>query len=207
MKLLDTPQSIHDPASAVAVYAEVALFEAMGSDPWVAKLLDYGVAGESFYVVMQRYPASLKRWRATQGHGLGYSELAAKMPLYLGIYAQSIEAVSALEKYGIVHFDVKADNFLLEPAPGCSLVEFWTPCGNAHDAPFSVVVTDFGESCMFVGEAGGSGGTVHNRGTEYIKSPEMLTISNASKQNLKGYDRRRRHTCGRPSDVWALGRA
>ena len=203
VKIVDTPQSVHDLTSAVSVYTEIAMLEAMECDPWVAKLLDYGVTGKSFYVVMQRYPASLKLWRTTYGRSLGAKELTKQMPLYLGMYAQCIEAVNALEKYGVVHYDVKADNLLLEPNPGCSLDEFWNPPGDAKEPPFCVVVTDFGESRMFA--AGEAVGTLRNRGTEYIKSPEMLTISNASQKDLKGYDRRRCQTCGHPSDVWALG--
>jgi hypothetical protein len=203
LKIVDTPQNTHEPASAVDVYSEIALLEAMAQDPWVAKLYYYGVAGESFYIVMQHYPASLKQWRTAHGHKFDDGEITLRMPLYLGMYSQCIEAVSALEKYGVVHYDVKADNFLLEPLPGCSADEFWNPRGDTHNPPFHVVVTDFGESRMFV--AGDTAGTVHNRGTEYIKSPEMLTISNASKKDVKGYDRRKYHKCGRPSDVWALG--
>ena len=44
-----------------------------------------------------------------------------------------------------------------------------------------------------------------NRGTEFIKSPEMLLVANASKKEAKGYDRRRRQGAGAPSDIWSLG--
>lgn len=203
LKIIDTPQSAHDPASAVDVYAEIAVFEAMARDPRVATLLDYGVSGESFFVVMKHYPASLKQWRSAHGHDGAADEIHRRMPLYLGVYAQCVEAVGALEKHGVVHYDVKADNFLLEPSPGCSAEDFWNPREDAHDAPFRVVVTDFGESRLF--QAGDTAGTARNRGTEYVKSPEMLTVSNAAKKDGKSYDRRRRHTCGRASDVWALG--
>lgn len=44
-----------------------------------------------------------------------------------------------------------------------------------------------------------------NRGTEFIKSPEMLLVANASKKEAKWYDRRKRQGAGAPSDVWSLG--
>ena len=214
LKLVDTPLSTHDPTSAVDVYAEIAVFEALAQSPWVAKLFDYGVAGESFYIVMQHYPASLKQWRTAHVCGPGAGERAPQMLLYLSVYSQCIQAVAALEQYGVVHYDVKADNFLLEPSPGSLANDFWNPpvntgaCATDTDAgypplPFRVVITDFGESRMFV--AGETPGTARNRGTEYIKSPEMLTVSNSSKKDVKSYDRRKYHKCGRPSDVWALG--
>lgn len=45
-----------------------------------------------------------------------------------------------------------------------------------------------------------------NRGTEYMKSPEMLVVGNATNQTRsKNHDRRRREGAGTPADVWALG--
>jgi len=44
-----------------------------------------------------------------------------------------------------------------------------------------------------------------NRGTEFIKSPEMLLVANASKKEAKWFDRRKRQGAGAPSDVWSLG--
>ena len=35
-----------------------------------------------------------------------------------------------------------------------------------------------------------------NRGTEFIKSPEMLLVANASKKEAKWYDRRKRQGAG-----------
>ena len=236
LKIVDAPQSAHDPPSAVDVYSEIAVLESMAGEPRVAKLLDYGVAGESFFIIMQHYPASLKQWRAgpPAHHGqqqhhqhradsnhnrFGIDDIKARMTTYLAVYSQCIDAVTALEKYGVVHYDVKADNFLLEPEPGCSPEKFWNPplpqipstttslsqSLSSSSLPFRVVITDFGESRLFA--AGDTAGTAHNRGTEYVKSPEMLTISNAAKKDAKTYDRRRYryHKCGRPADVWALG--
>eukprot|EP00951_Prasinocladus_malaysianus_P013948 scaffold106054_cov36-Prasinocladus_malaysianus.AAC.1 len=47
--------------------------------------------------------------------------------------------------------------------------------------------------------------TVRNRGTEYIKSPEMLMVANAKKKGRDTYDRRRREGAGPASDVWSAG--
>jgi serine/threonine protein kinase len=44
-----------------------------------------------------------------------------------------------------------------------------------------------------------------NRGTECIKSPEMISIARASRKDVPRYDRRRVIGTGRPSDIWSLG--
>lgn len=46
-----------------------------------------------------------------------------------------------------MHFDIKGDNILLEPLPGVSEVDFWSP--PSSQPPFRVVLADFGESVAF----------------------------------------------------------
>jgi len=50
-----------------------------------------------------------------------------------------------------------------------------------------------------------AGYTMQNRGTEYIKSPEMLIVANASKMTRPTYDRRKNVGANSKSDVWSLG--
>lgn len=50
---------------------------------------------------------------------------------------------------------------------------------------------------VYTGKDGDEGYTVDNRGTEFIKSPEMLTVAYSSNIERASYDRRRkvpRHT-------------
>mmetsp|Transcript_39938 Transcript_39938/g.35648 ORF Transcript_39938/g.35648 Transcript_39938/m.35648 type:complete len:86 (-) Transcript_39938:1528-1785(-) len=46
---------------------------------------------------------------------------------------------------------------------------------------------------------------LRNRGTEWIKSPEMLTLSNNTKKEADHYDRRKKVGTTRASDIWSLG--
>ncbi len=55
--------------------------------------------------------------------------------------------MQALAVENVVHFDLKCDNVLLEPAEGTPQGEFWRPLSEAP--PFRVVLGDFGESCMY----------------------------------------------------------
>jgi serine/threonine protein kinase len=46
---------------------------------------------------------------------------------------------------------------------------------------------------------------LRNRGTEYIKSPEMLNLTLNSRKDNENFDRRRRFGTSRSSDIWSLG--
>lgn len=46
---------------------------------------------------------------------------------------------------------------------------------------------------------------LRNRGTEYIKSPEMLTLTINCKRENDNFDRRRKVGTTRASDIWSLG--
>jgi serine/threonine protein kinase len=46
---------------------------------------------------------------------------------------------------------------------------------------------------------------LQNRGTEYIKSPEMLNLAFSTKKDNENFDRRRRCGTTRSSDIWSLG--
>ena len=207
VKVIDTAQNARETFAATAVYSEIALLEAMEREPFVVKLLDYGVSKGSFFIVMQHYPTSLKQWRTNHGHVCDLpGEIlctSRHLLLYSAIYAQCLEAVAALERFGVVHYDIKADNFLLEPTQGCSVSDFWNPPERSTLSAFRIVITDFGESRSFGPSE--TEGTLRNRGTEYIKAPEMLTVSTSSKMDANSYDRRKSKKCGHPADIWALG--
>ena len=49
----------------------------------------------------------------------------------------------------MVHYDIKADNFLLEPTQVCSVSDFWNPPERSTLSAFRIVITDFGESRSF----------------------------------------------------------
>jgi hypothetical protein len=59
-----------------------------------------------------------------------------------------------------------------------------------------VVLADFGESRAFGDLSPGSAVTTRNRGTECVKSPEMLLVANARKTTRDSYDRRKREGAG-----------
>jgi serine/threonine protein kinase len=85
------------------------------------------------------------------------------------------------------HFDLKCDNIFLEPFDGVSDDDFWN---HKTEVPnFHIVIGDFGESHLYDSE--NDGYTTRHRGTDCIKSPEMLKIE-MLKNTSKHYDRRKK---------------
>ena len=149
------------------------------------------------------------------------------LPLLLAIFAQVLQAVAILHARGVVHYDLKCDNIFVDtsstvnvrlPAAALRSVQArfgvadpnnggWgrpSACGGYFlvEAPLACL-GDFGEARVL-------GDPVdlycqRNRGTEYIKSPEMLTIARAQRKELDMFDRRRHVGSSYPSDVWSLG--
>jgi len=207
VKLIDVPMSIHDRCVLQDIFHEVIILHSLKAEPTVCHIYDFGVDDQYYYLAMQYYGTSLKQWRVKQK-----SPMRTMVPWYLYIYRHILEVVALLSSRNILHFDIKCDNFLMHPVEGdLTIEEFWDPPAldmvQHTPFPFELCVADFGESKM---SAAGSPddsdvGTFRNRGTEYIKSPEMLTIANAANKDRAMYDRRRKHGAGAPCDVWSVG--
>lgn len=140
-----------------------------------SELLDFGCDSGSLYLVLRAYRCSLREWRSRHP-----AEPRAHARLYLNAYSQLLDACCAMAAAGVVHFDLKCDNVLLEPLPSAPVAAFWAPPSEAPT--FRFVLADFGESKLWR-SAGAGGGpaagrhTTRNRGTEFIKAPEMLMAS------------------------------
>ena len=70
-------------------------------------------------------------------------------------------------------------------------------------SPVKVVLGDFGE-CR-ISDQSKEEFDLKSRGTEYIKSPEMLTLSLHNKKEADNYDRRKKVGTNKASDIWSLG--
>ena len=114
--------------------------------------------------------------------------------LCIDIFVSVLSAVACLHGRGVTHYDIKADNVLLRHAP-TSVTE--PLLDNA------VALGDFGVALR--GPPGKHASECFNRqsrGTEPIKSPEMLIVSD---QDARDADRRRKAGTNCASDVWSLG--
>jgi|Transcript_10206 hypothetical protein len=188
-----------------SVFSEIQVLEEMQKEAFVVKLCDYGIAFGHAFIIMRQYPASLKCWRASQNYSIEAGNMCLPIQLHLNVFSLCVDAVCALSDFGVVHYDIKADNFLLEPETSCSVKDFWDPSQERWNEvpPFRVLISDFGESRRYAGLH--NAGTLHSHGTEYIKAPEMLMISKIASIDGETPDRRNCSDCGDRVDAWALG--
>ena len=182
IKKMAVPKSIYDRCVLHDIFTEIASLEEFRLEKCVTDLYDYGLDENDYYIVMKRYTLSLKEWR-TQQQG----SLEENLPKCLTIYKEILKAMQIIHNHNVTHYDLKCDNVLLEyPIEDCQ-----------------ITIGDFGESRMFVNPEDEV--CMRNKGTEYIKSPEMLLITVAAKKEHDKYDRRRKIGTTRASDIWSLG--
>jgi len=196
VKLMPMPKSVHDRCVLHDAFTEILVLERFRDDPRLCRLFDYGVDDEHYWVSMKRYTCSVKEWRMRQD-----APLRDRLVLYCNVYLQMCEALAALHSQGVVHFDLKGDNFFVDPhevgASKESLVKV-----KGHEPNFEVCLGDFGEAMVF--SSADDAHTTENRGTEYIRAPEML-MAVARSETKDTYDRRRKHGASLPADVWSIG--
>eukprot|EP00798_Chlamydomonas_sp_ICE-L_P008348 gene8348-30948_t len=83
------------------VYGELAILERFRGHPGICQLIDYGITGESYWIVMRRYRCSLAEWRLRQTQG---PSNPASAVLYLSILQQVVESLKLLVNNSVVHF-------------------------------------------------------------------------------------------------------
>eukprot|EP01125_Pyxidicula_operculata_P002656 TRINITY_DN124_c7_g1_i1.p1 TRINITY_DN124_c7_g1~~TRINITY_DN124_c7_g1_i1.p1 ORF type:complete len:2853 (+),score=800.21 TRINITY_DN124_c7_g1_i1:78-8636(+) len=199
VKQMDVPPSIHDRCVPHDIFTEITILDKWRADERICQLIDYGVDEHHFWIVMRRYATSLKDWRNKQSKSLEENLL-----LYLNVYDYVLNTSRFLEENNVNHYDIKLDNYLIEPLKeGLTKEDLYNQESSTPN--FSVCLADFGESHVFMREKGENAYTTDNRGTEFIKSPEMLTIAYAKQVERESYDRRKHAGAGAPSDIWSLG--
>lgn len=220
LKVIDAPKHNNDRCSQVEFYSEMFIHQSLENHPKACQMVDFGVdlSSDAMILVLKEYKCSLRQWRSRQN-----SEISANIGIYWMIFREILVASFELLKKGIVHFDLKCDNILLDPVPGCSQESFWrgivssrarklisrkSNSINSQKLAFDVVLGDFGESVLFQGGMNGAqdGITTQARGTDAFKSPEMLLVGGFTQVNKRTFDRRRHQQgAGAASDVWSLG--
>jgi hypothetical protein len=148
--------------------------------------------------VLRRGAASARAWRASHGAAPPRRGTAR---LYAAVYEACLECVAGAAAAGVLHLDIKADNFLLRPRHGCATPEqLWAPraCpGAGEPLPFCVELADFGSASLRA-----AAGTCRHAGSECVKAPEMLR---AGARAAGAGSAAAAPRCGTPADVWAAG--
>jgi serine/threonine protein kinase len=148
-------------------------------------MYNYGVVGHAYVIVMKKYDCSLRDWIILHKESLQF-----KLPILLRIFWQLLQTLLLLHEKSVTHYDIKADNVLLQFNAG-------------QEEPSRVVLGDFGECRIF--DQGRDELDMKSRGTECIKSPEMLTLAIHLKKEADNYDRRKKIGTTRASDIWSVG--
>ena len=200
IKKTELEQNIFSPCHLFDIFTEVTALEALRLENCVTQLYDYGCDDEYYYIVMKRYPISLKKWRIQQKQ-----PLKEMLPTYLSIFKDVLHAVQIIHNNKITHYDLKCDNIVLDFVSNFkeSTYDVDITDENENDS-ICIIVADFGECRMFLNEVDEH--CTRSRGTDVIKSPEMLKhFGYQIRKEDDNFDRRKKVGTTRSSDIWSLG--
>ena len=188
IKQLTFPNSIFGRCVLYDIFSEITSLEELRAEKCTTTLYDYGVDDNNYFVVMKRYAYSLREWRRKQS-----TNMNDNLSLYMTLFKQILKAVEVVHSHNVTHYDLKCDNVMLEMCPSA-----------ADDAEeVKVALGDFGVCKLFTNEDDEY--DLKPRGTQYIQSPEMLTLAKSVKKDGDKYDRRKKVGTTRTSDIWSLG--
>ena len=197
LKEMPLEKNIFDRCVVHDAFTEVVALDTYKYDKRISTLYGYGMTTTCYMLSMKQYKCSLRAWRKRQTRPL--SEM---LPIYFAVYTDVLNVCSFLVENKINHYDLKCDNVFLDVLDQTTPEsEFWSP-SSALALPFYAVLGDFGEAALYRTEKDSY--TTRNRGTEFIKSPEMLKVAYASDRTRNTYDRRRTAGCNASSDVWSI---
>ena len=188
IKCVPLPKSRYNRSYIVDIFSEVAALEVLSTskNEGFVEILDYGVSRDVGYcIVMRCYSKTLKQWRL----GWDNDEFSVKkenenlrrkskndlLKQCLEYFKMVVASVYEMHKNGVCHYDLKCDNVLLSDDNSC------------------IKIVDFGEAHVRPGWHGQNMYSTVDRGTECIKSPEMLTVCHAGNKDRDEYDRRRKN--------------
>ena len=200
IKKTELEQNIFSPCHLFDIFTEVTALEALRLENCVTQLYDYGCDDEYYYIVMKRYPISLKKWRIQQKQSL-----KEMLPTYLSIFKDILQAVQIIHNNNTTHYDLKCDNIVLDflTSDKDNTYDVDATDDNENDS-ICIRVADFGECRMFLNEIDEH--CTRSRGTDVIKSPEMLKhFGYQIRKEDDNFDRRKKIGTTRSSDIWSLG--
>ena len=212
IKQMDLPADIYDRCVLHDIFTEITCLEEFRLEQCVTDLYDYGVDKQSYYIVMKKYACSLGEWRRKQG--ISVEVFKRNLGLYVSIYNKVLKALKTIHSHNVTHYDIKCDNVLIsfnvdtEAGTGRSgrgVTERAEDMDlrNLTEDDFEITIGDFGECKIFSNDKDEF--CTRNRGTDSIKSPEMLQLTINTRKDHDKYDRRKQVGTNRLSDMWSVG--
>eukprot|EP00210_Caulerpa_lentillifera_P002381 g2284.t1 len=184
-KVVDLPTDPHDIRSFKDLFNELIILHRLQKMPRVVTLYDFGCTKDSLYLITKLYKTDLQSWRKEIGTELPlqYSKMMFK------IFLEILKAVDSIHQAGVVHFDLKCSNIVLD------FHRQQKPRSDAQDnqdLPFHLILADFGEALLIENISH----TSHrSRGTQAFMSPEVLVAGSTGGRIAPSVS----------SDVWSLG--
>ncbi|KAJ0407823.1 hypothetical protein P43SY_008284 [Pythium insidiosum] len=183
---------------AAEVFHEVTVLRRLRGNHAATQLLDFGSRRDtqSFELVLECCDATLADWRRSLA--ASNAPFRAVVQLSLEVFVALGRVLQRVHAQSVCHFDIKSDNVLLRvPCDALSLRLVSDDADDARNESLEslLCLADFGEALMDVPVDGVQ--LSRTRGTEAIKSPEMLRV--------KGDGRKSEARISRASDVWSFG--
>jgi serine/threonine protein kinase len=188
--------------SLPGAYSECLAMSICEGKDFILNLVDCGSIVEdtdgtvsAIYIASAAYTGSLRMYRNAIMEQVAAGNIPQPIAttILLVIYSAVLAGVDTLHGNGIIHYDLKMDNILVD-VPGRDLTE---AC-KRWIIP-KIAIADFGESR--VTEPGDT--CLKNRGTECIKAPEMLSIAQHGSHNRSSAPCI--VTTTEACDIWSLG--
>eukprot|EP00760_Papus_ankaliazontas_P025875 PhM_4_TR2903/c0_g1_i1/m.55274 len=190
MKQVPVPSQIERRNTFIDVHNEVLFMHKLRHSSSVAQLVDFGTTESCFYIVMQRYDATLKAF-ARKLRPLSDA-------LCLRWFSLALHGVEHLHDDNTAHCDLKCDNyFVLLRNPGSSPADSPSNAGVCTldpNAVHEIVLGDLSDCvCAKKGE-------IIAKGTECVRAPEVLAPKQIAEDRRTLYEVDMRHC-----DVWSIG--
>eukprot|EP00928_Gymnodinium_smaydae_P037382 TRINITY_DN2595_c0_g1_i1.p1 TRINITY_DN2595_c0_g1~~TRINITY_DN2595_c0_g1_i1.p1 ORF type:complete len:3301 (-),score=452.63 TRINITY_DN2595_c0_g1_i1:143-9151(-) len=109
VKQIPKQMNIQDRCVFFDVFSEVSCLDAARFENSVCQLYDYGVDENSYWIVMKFYATTLKKWRESLD-----GTMSENLPLLMAVFREILKALYTLHWHGIVHYDLKCDNVMID---------------------------------------------------------------------------------------------
>lgn len=221
VKRIPRERSVHDNAILFDILNEISCLEMLSHVSGVCQLVNFGVHGGEYWMVMEEGMANMSDWRTQEREKLledcrsaDSSKLSAlsmvdDLLLCLSLFLEAVIVVNDVHKENIVHFDLKCSNFVLRYDIDAAGQVASALMGRSNNALF---LADFGEAVILKGKTTEEILKKRCRGTLCIQSPEMLCLteeraptSDSASANKVNDPRKAFPIPSKKSDVWSMG--
>ncbi|KAG7388344.1 hypothetical protein PHYPSEUDO_012722 [Phytophthora pseudosyringae] len=220
VKVVEHQRRAGELCALSGVFNEVSILAKLRGNLAATQLVDFGnhYAERSFEIVMEYCPCSLTEWRASIDSEVPFRSC---LVMILRALEEACQCLARIHQAGVCHFDIKSDNVLVRSSArelSCRLLENEREAPPASDLKGWLCLADFGESKVvdadripvrtstFSSFSSGAASPqkqadkfvslTRTRGTEAIKSPEVLQIKGGDVAQAK---------VTLASDTWSLG--